>query len=277
MYPQTRKYYAIIVHHGDGAFTDGTVASLKSCTPPPDKIVVVDHGEHSYIAPETAGKLTAVVRPRQNTGYAGGINTGLGCLVAWGAGEHDMVALMNNDVIVDPLVFDKIGRWQAANRADAVLGAGRSRVNLWTGRTSVGKAASRRYHLAYLDGAFLAASLSVFLRMRGLPDHYFMYWEDVLFSRRLVRRGVQLRAEPAIALRHRSSRLREGSDKTYYLVRNGALFLEQETALPWRVYWRLANRLRLLYHAVRRHRPPAVRQALLDAARGVSGPRKKRP
>lgn len=274
MYPQTRKYYVILVHYGDPDQTHKTLTSLINCQLPPHDIIVVDHARLPYFSQNSIA--CHLIRPQRNTGYAGGINIGLGALISRGISENDIVVVMNNDVIVGPAAFRQLRHYWHSCSGHAILGAAGGHVNLLTGRTCPGQPASRPHHLPYLDGAFLSAPLSVFMRTKGLPEQYFMYWEDALFSARARRRGLPLQTLPTIQVRHQSAAGSQPSgDKLYYLVRNGALFLEQETPPPWRLYWYFANRARLVYHAIRRHRPPAVRRALLDAVRGKTGPRLK--
>lgn len=272
MYPQTRKYYVILVHYRAPKLTNAALTSLASCQLPPDDIIVVDNAQQPYFPPENISHH--LVRPRRNTGYAGGINIGIGALASRGATEDNIVVVMNNDMSIPPDTFRKLRNWWQAHPADTLLGISSSHINLRTGRTYPRQPASQPYHLSYIDGAFFSAPYRVFLKTLGLPGHYFMYWEDALFSTRVRRHGIPLQVIPNIQVRHQSSDNSRNDNKLYYLVRNGALFLEQETPLPRRLYWYLANRARLVYHTIRRHRPPEVRQALFDAVRGITGPRK---
>ncbi|MFH1354252.1 MAG: glycosyltransferase family 2 protein [bacterium] len=274
MCPQTRKYYTIIVHYGSSGSTNAALASLANCQLPPDDIIVVDNARQLYNSPENVKHR--LIRPGRNTGYAGGINTGIGALASRGAAEDDIVVVMNNDISIPSGAFRKLRKWWQTHPADSLLGVSGGHINLRTGRTYPHQPASRAHHLGYIDGAFLAAPYSVFLKTKGFPGHYFMYWEDALFSTRVRRLGLPLRIIPDTQLHHQSfSDTDKNSDKLYYLVRNGALFLEQETPLPWRLYWYLANRARLVYHTTRPHGSPIVRRALFDAVRGITGPRKK--
>lgn len=312
MNPQRRKHFAILVHHGNSKRTHRALSSLIDCPLPPDKIIIIDHAKQPYRAAHH--NSCRVIRPQQNNGYAAGINIGLGILISLNIKEHDIVIVTNNDIIVSPLALQQLRKWWQDNPADALLGtsimensqtlAGDGHVNLLTGRTHLHplsqdaptarpgrnvkrapptapasaerRRAGRPGCVEYIHGAFFSAPYRVFMRTKGLPEHYFLYWEDVLFSQRVKQAGIPLFTTNTVTVTHQQRKhSKDSRDHLYYLVRNGALFLAEETSLPWRQYWRLSNRLRLLYHTLKPHCNPIVKLALRDAIRGVTGPRTK--
>jgi len=296
MIPQNRKYFVIIVHHGNPQHTNVAITSLTSGRKAPHGIMVVNNGDKPYNVPAT--DHIWIVRPPRNYGYAAGLNVGLGALLAHGVTEHDIVVCMNNNIEVQADTLYKLARWWQTHPRPSFAGVmvkegpgtvpGLGYINLLTGRsqlyrkpkktTSTSHSWLRMAHLAtqmpYVHGAFFAAPYGAFMETKGIPDHYFLYWEDALLSTRARRRGIPLQVARQVGVLHRRHQdSRNQTDRLYYLVRNGALFLEQETAWPWRRYWWLANRLRLMYHTARPHANPAVRQALLDVIHNISGPR----
>ncbi|HLD25803.1 MAG TPA: glycosyltransferase [Candidatus Andersenbacteria bacterium] len=281
MNPQIRKQYVVIVHFGSPATTRAALAALDQSTSPADNIVIIDHAQQPLKA-----LSRTIIRPPGNRGYAGGINCGLGALLSLGATESDIVTVMNNDLIVAESALAEVAAWWRQHPGDQLVGAAidenaqqittLSSVNLFTGRAQIGHR-PHRFTLPYLHGAFLSAPYQVFLRLQGLPEQYFMYWEDVLFSRRLTQQGIPLRVNPRVHVRHQTTSASAAApDKVYYLVRNGALFLAHETPQPWRAYWRLANTLRWVYHRIR-GRSAVVTLALRDARDGITGPRPASP
>lgn len=290
MNPQRRKHFVILVHHGSQKRTREALSSFLDCQMPPDKIIVIDHAKQPYHA--TQHDLCHIIRPQQNNGYAAGINIGLGVLIALSVEEDDIIIVANNDITVDPLALQKLRKWWQDNPADALLGTGIREdgktlsgtrcVDLLTGRThlhskdsSVVVKSTSRFNtkLNYIHGAFFSAPYKVFLQAKGMPESYFLYWEDVLFSHKVKQAGVPLLTTDIINITHQQHKNKKVSrDHLYYLVRNGALFLEKETPTPWRQYWWIFNRLRFIYHTIRSHRDPVVKLALRDAIRGVTGP-----
>jgi len=98
-----------------------------------------------------------------------------------------------------------------------------------------------------------------------------MYWEDILLSRRVQQAGWPLKFASSVQVKHSENQQAPTGKHLYYLVRNGALFLEQETAWPTRSSWWVLNRLRRIYHHARR--TPVVSKALDDATHGVTAQR----
>lgn len=281
MNPQNRKYYLILVHYENAQATHQALHALHACAAPPDEIIIIDHGEHPFRHDHSYPDI--IVRPQHNTGFAGGVNSGLGVLLSRHIKGHDIVVVTNNDVTVYPTTFQELRRWWAARQRSALVGVmteephgtveGISYVNLLTGRSQL-YGRPPRHMLPYIHGAFFAAPYELFMRTRGLPESYFLYWEDAAFSARvraarlplLTARLVRVAHHPSTATPPRGAQL-------YYLVRNGALFLEHESPALWRQYWWLVNRLRLIYHTLRPGSSPHVRRALYDAVRRRLGPR----
>ncbi len=284
MFPHNRNLYVIIVHYGPSAQAAQTIAAVQESSLIPEHIVVVDHAKQPFQT--DPHPRTTTIRPKQNEGYAAGINIGLGALAGRGIAASDTVVVMNSDVRVHRATFAGIASWWATHPGEALLGAvvleGKERtglgyVNLWTGRTHLtspsSRVASRHFwRLPYVHGAFFAAPYGALLAVGSMPTAYFLYWEDVLLSALLQRHGVPPRVASSVTIdhhRHKSATARE--QQLYYLVRNGALFLEHHTPRPWRAWWWVANRARLLYHTLRPQRSEIVRRALYDAARGRTG------
>lgn len=260
MNSQEQKYYIVVIHYGDGQKTERALASIEAGNFQPEAVFVVDHGPGKF---ET--KNAQVIRPKENGGYAAGINFALGVLVGRGVSEKDVVVVMNND-----LVFSKstLGTLQQNLLEKTVVGPEMRYVNFWSGQTQ-----TQPSHLPYLHGTFLAAPLKAFLLVQGLPADNFMYWEDVDFSYRLTQAGYKILAVPKLDVFYEESKKPAG-DHLYYLVRNGSWWLENAGPFAWRGYWWVKNRLRLLWHRFFSDKE-LVAQALSDAVTSKRGSREK--
>ena len=289
MNPQKRKYYVVIVHYGSPRRTKQALASISTSLVPPNEVIVVDHAVQPLNDEAQRGRhggmnapARIVIRPEKNRGFAAGVNLALGALLARGAQGSDIVVVMNNDVTVYPETFKELRLWWQANPADALVGvtteeaggrvAGLGYVDLLTGRTRFRR--PRNFYVPYIHGSFFSAPFSVLMKLRGLTEKYFLYWEDVELGVRAARQHIPLAVSDKVKVRHQQQAGKEREQQQrYYLVRNGALFLEQETPVPWQKIWWLRNRLRFVYHTLRRRRDPVVRRALADARRGITGPK----
>lgn len=271
MIPHTRKYHVITVHHGDDAPTKTLVEQLLQISDGPERIILIDHNQKAFDHTLSSPRLE-IVRPSRNSGYAGGVNFGLGLLAARRADPNDIVSIMNNDVTFTPNTFQVLRRWWQAHPSLAVVGAERRALNMFTGRAHpLSTSAHSFWHLPYLDGAFLAAPLQVLTHLQGLPNHLFLYWEDVLFSLRAKQVGLPLNVIPSLGITHHSVKSAASSnDQLYYLVRNGAFILSRSIPYPWRLLWKFWSPIRRIYHALKPSTETniTIRQALRDAAHG---------
>lgn len=268
MIPQIRKYFILIVHYGNVATTNTLVTTLLASAASPEKIIVVDHADVPTKFSFSSSKVQ-IIRPEENSGYAGGVNIGLGILLAEKIVRDDIVVCCNNDVQITPETLSQLSQWWQDNPEPALAGVKGGHVNLCTGRATLNPDYSllpTHYLLPYIHGAFFCAPYRVLMRLTGLPTHYFLYWEDVLLSQRAMATGIPLRLLTAVEVSHADQpKANYTEQQMYYLVRNGALFLQQETSPPWRVWWWLLNKFRWVFHR------GIVRRALRDAAWGRTG------
>jgi len=296
MNPQNRKYFVIIVQYGDPNKTQKALASICHYSPAPDHIIVVDQGTEPLKLTEKLTQEVTIIRRKGNNGYAAAINTGFGALVSLGATENDIVVVMNNDITFSSDTFHELRQWWNNNPTDALLGvsihernlrlSGAGEINLINGRLNLltnsdfikrpnlleKPSSILRKKIPCIHGALFAAPFRVFLRLQGLSEKYFMYWEDADLSVRAARLNIPLRlASQVQAIHHCTAIDKIENYHLYYLVRNGAIFLEKETPFLWRKYWWLLNRLRFLYHSSPLSQKPLVRQALIDAIKGKLG------
>lgn len=278
MIPHTRKYHILTVHYGESTPTKTLVEQLLSSSSPPDHIIIIDHAAEAL--PDVWNKKqVTVARPAQNAGYAGGINFGLGILLGEKTARDDIIIAMNNDMTIEPQTLARLKDWWQKNPEPALAGIKKGTVNLLTGRAVIGddvQIPTSRFKIPYLHGSFLTAPFSAFLTLQGLPNLFFMYWEDVLFSHRAQQVGLPLKVIESIGITHDDSPPAEVSpDHLYYLVRNGALFLGGSSPRPWRFLWRIINPARFLYHSLRSRTPreTVICEALRDALRKRIGKR----
>lgn len=271
MIPHSIPLHVILVHFGSSKKTKEAVAALAKGDNPPKNIIVIDNGPQRETL-QCSDTISVVVRPGRNEGYTGGLMVGLGVLSSKKAQLDDIVVCLNNDVKVGHTTMQRLRDWWRKHPQVAIAGPTIGTVNLFTGRTAITKyqLPSTKYRLPYIHGAFFSAPYKTLLRLR-LPVDYFLYWEDVLLSRHALTRGIPLRRINNLGMRHPDHITRPDERRLYYRVRNGARFLEGETPGLWRVYWRAANRLRYLYHALL-SRKTIVRRALHDARNNVTGP-----
>jgi len=276
--PQTQQLFIIIVHYGSPVPTLQAVTSIQAGTLQPTKIIIIDHAVHPLMVP---GAAAQVLRPTPAGGYGAGVNLGLGALLTANAEAGDIVIAMNNDVVVQPTTIANLYEWWQAQTVIGLVGAvveeagkqvfGGGVVNYVTGRAMLAHQPTSA--LQYIHGAFIAATYDTWLTLHGMPEENFLYWEDTVLGRRARKKRLPIQLAPTVRVKHNTAATLT-ADHLYYLVRNGAQYVQYQ--LPWfiAVYWRLVNRLRWLWHRLlpgSRHW--LVAEALRDAMAGRSGQR----
>lgn len=257
----------VVVSYDSAALLERTLARVAEDSPEA-RIVVVDN----YSTPEAREELVALasargweaVLPETNTGFGGGMNLGAARARELGA---DLLVLLNPDAViarsdlirlaarahadrlalVAPVLKDSTGRIVSDGivvcLADGSMRSRRSPRPIPPGGTH-----------PWLSGACLALSTDLFEVTGGFDARYFLYWEDVDFSARVLAAGGSLDlARDAVAVHdeggtHSESQSQdsgqEGSEDRsksdiyyYYNVRNRLLYaglhLDRATQRRW--------------------------------------------
>ncbi len=273
MIPQHSQLNVIIVHYGDADMTRESIERVWASSVTPQRVVIVDHAITPLILLPHSGQY--LIRPRTNAGYAGGLNIGLGVLFTHKVAERDIIICMNNDTLVAPTTFQKLLAYFSAAPTPTLVGVRWGVINPLTGRTSLaspGEQVQAAASLSYIDGAFFAMPWALCLRLKKIPDHYFLYWEDCLLSHQVRKLGYGRQVLPDLGITHRDRASHEQSaQQHYYLVRNGAHYLQTYTPRLVRVWWYMYNRGRYIYHTVRGRSGALIARAVWQGMRGRLG------
>ena len=210
-----------------------------------------------------------LVLPDQNLGFGGGMNRGVALALGEGA---DTVLLLNPDASIEP---EAVRMLAVAVRADPELLAApvvrRPDGSLWSAGSDLylddGRIRSRARRpvgaapriMPWLSGACLMISAMLWRRVGGFDEEYFLYWEDVDLSARVLDSGGRLEiveaasavhAEGGTSGTHADRRSGQAKSSTYYYhsIRNRLLFasrhlatddLRRWTAVSVRVSWEI--------------------------------------
>ena len=203
------------------------------------ELIVVDNDSKDGSAKRirAAAPEAIVVEAGSNTGFAGGCNLG----VSRASGQY--VAFLNNDARPHP-------QWVRAAvetlRSDPAIGAVASKVLDWDGKTvdyvdgsltwfgmgykrEVGRADSPEFDVPkdvlFATGAAMVMPSTVFRRVGGFDERFFMFYEDVDLGWRLNVLGYRVRYEPrSIAYhRHHATMKKFGDYRESYLHERNAL------------------------------------------------------
>ena len=200
------RVFAIILNWNDFDDTYECVNSLRTVDYPRLDIVLVDNNSSDGSAAklrEAFPSLPLIVSPH-NSGYAAGNNAGILFALEQGA---EYVLILNNDVVVDKdFLFPLLELMQQDSRIGVASGkifyyGNRERVFYAAGRFSklfcTGLNFPRDFLLTvdidsssfvdYVCGCMLLVRREVFVDLGLFDERFFMYFEDIEFSRRVAK------------------------------------------------------------------------------------------
>ncbi|MGP5226456.1 MULTISPECIES: glycosyltransferase family 2 protein [Micrococcaceae] len=176
-----------------------------------------------------------------NEGFGGGVNAG--AKVAFGRGAESIITL-NPDASINSNDLKKLAEIVHAEPDLMVAPTIRtSQGNIWFDGMWLfqesGRVASNRRRkqprgakASWITGACFAISRELWQKVGGFDDDYFLYWEDVDLSRRVVRNGGRLSvAKNLTAIHDEGGTQRRAVDSQaksdlyyYYNIRNRLVF-----------------------------------------------------
>jgi len=291
----------LVLHHGRPAAVRRCLIALAVSRRPPDRVLLVDNGSGDgarvVAGAPVNGLDVEVVSSHRNRGYAGGVNLALdaAATLPWTA-----TLLLNDDAMVAEDCLSRLLAASASRPRAGLLGAEIRRAGSprrlestglrWsplTGRVRAVDAGRRPARSPgppqprqALSGCALLATRAAVERAGGLDPSFFLYFEDLDWSRRVARAGFDLLYVPGAVAYHEGGRL-SGAARVYYSTRNQLRLAEQLDPRrgPGAAIRRLAVVLLNLAAVPRtaRRQPLAGLRAWWggwhDARRGHAGPR----
>jgi hypothetical protein len=294
------RIHVVMLNWNQEADTRECLESLRKCTGPAMRIVLVDNGSRDgspdRLAPDFP-EVTLLRQPR-NLGFAEGNNVGIRHALADGA---QLLLLLNNDTLVDPgfvaPLVEALARRPDAGIAGSKIYCYPERQTLWAAGAGIDWWRGRQFHVGagevdtgqyeterevdYVSACCLLTRREVFERAGLLDPRYFIYFEETAWSVRATRAGFRIVYVPASRIWHKVSAAMksESPNSTYYLTRNRLLFLTEQGPPERRSFYRWFYTTRPLRYALklllggRAAQGRAVLQGLRDFYAGRFGER----
>ncbi len=243
---------------------------------PPEMVVVVDNFRTLSDRRANEGIARAAgwtfVPMDTNAGFGAAVNVGVRCALDHGA---DRLLLLNPDARVGPgaiaILQDAVSRDPMTLVSPRIVdGAGRvwfggMRTDPRTGDVAAAPVDGDNRSLGpdgWVSGACMMISRVLWSAVGGFDEDYFLYWEDVDFSRRCVEAGARLVVLPDAEAVHDVGGTQVVTDATaksplyyYYNCRNRLLFAAKHLSGRDRLRWAVATpgaSKRILYRGGRR-------------------------
>ncbi|MBO3086548.1 glycosyltransferase [Cellulomonas fengjieae] len=259
----TGRTGVVVVNYGSHELlATNLAATVRSERGPRDDLIVVvvdsyrSDAERDQVRALAAASGWELVAPATNVGFGGGANLGVARAVeldatavvvlnpdlAIAAGDLDTLVdrvRREPDALVAPRIVRPDGSPYALGTTDLVLHDGTMRAS---SRRPPG--AEPDSYEEWLSGACLAFGAGLWARVGGFDEDYFLYWEDVDFSHRVLRAGGRLVVEHAATAVHdeggtqdRRSARAKSETYYYYSIRNRMLFAARWLAPQTRRRW----------------------------------------
>ena len=248
---------AVVLNWNSAADTLECVASLQANNEPRLSVIVVDNGSTDSSWEELQQAATAdtiLIQSGANLGYAGGNNVGIRAALN---NRADYIWILNNDTVVHPLCLTELLRAAEIHQARAgifvpkILQKDGSRTTVFYAGGGYdwvrGQASHWRFgaqddehfeascDVIFATGTSLFVRREVFEQIGLLDERYFLYWEDVQFSRRALHGGYKICFVPTARVWHRgmaSSKQYGHRSSTptydYYTMRNRLWYIREE-------------------------------------------------
>lgn len=245
----------ITVQFRNAEFTQQLLHSIASVNNYPSiEIIVVDNSADDSLeknSPLDIQSNVKVISAPYNLGFAGGNN--LGASVA--SGEYYF--FVNNDTeFTSGLLYTLLKTLQTNPEVGIVSPkfhyyfqkgtieyAGYEPVSVLTGRNKMvgcGELDTGQYDepglTHYVHGGAMMLHKSTFLKTGGMPEVFFLYYEEFDWCEQLKRLGYQFYYQPSALIYHKESMTtgKKSPLKTFYLTRNRILFMRRN-----RSWWQL--------------------------------------
>lgn len=242
----------VVVNYGSSTLLEQNLAAIDRRALPGSLVVVVDSRStsserHAVLAlARRHGWRTEA--PNANVGFGGGMNCGVSRAMAAGSTAF---LLLNPDVTIDAAAIAALVRASADHpmtvlsprliRPDGSLWFSGAHLDRRTGLTRYRPDGTPDAPDRWLTGACLLITRACWDLIGGFDDRYFLYWEDIDLSRRVLEQGGDLRVLDDVVAVHtvRGTQRPDGMSTTYcrYMCRNRLLFASTHVPPRDRVRW----------------------------------------
>lgn len=233
----------IAVNYNGAKDTGAMIESLRDNLSIPYELIVVDNGsrETEAVLLQESFPFIKAIRSEENLGFAGGNNLGIE------AASGEYLFFLNNDTYVqDGSIFNLVD----VMKQDASLGGISPKILFadkeggiqFAGYTPLSRVTLRNRLIGYreedrgqhdavrstpyMHGAAMLVRREAIEKAGKMPEVYFLYYEELDWSVRILQAGYRLEYHPSATIYHResSSTGQESPLKIFYMTRNRLLF-----------------------------------------------------
>ena len=238
----------IVVAYQSDTDVERCVASLRAArqTTPNLSLWLIDNSVDLDIRKRIKSHLTEswmhYLYFGENLGFAVGNNEGF---KAARNENPDYFFLLNADAAVEPDCLSQLIEFAQRQPAaaygpqmlypDGTVYYGGGKINFWLasafhpGSHELPRSNDQPRRVSFINGCGLLIPTASYDRWGGLPEEYFMYYEETAWCARAIRDGGTLYYVPHARLTHYTAKTTKSVAALYYLTRNHWLFARQHT------------------------------------------------
>lgn len=233
----------VVVNYGSSELLERNLVPLTAALPGVITVVVdnrTDDAERERVASLADRHGWRAEHPESNRGFGRGVNLGAAVAIAQGA-TH--LLILNPDAVIEPAAVGALLARSIAHpgvlycprivRPDGSVWFAGSDLHLADGRLRNPSNRGAARVEPWLSGACLLLDSELWSRVGGFDDDYFLYWEDVDLSHRVLVAGGRLEVAADVAAVHDEGGTHDGGPRAgrrksdtyyYYVIRNRMLF-----------------------------------------------------
>jgi N-acetylglucosaminyl-diphospho-decaprenol L-rhamnosyltransferase len=202
--PAPGKLGIVVVSFGSSALLERNLAGVAHRELPPHVVVIVENHPAPHEGRATRSLVSdhgwELVEPGTNVGFGTGMNHGVERAIELGCSHF---LLLNPDVSIDAAAIGALHAESLTHpmaliapqmiRPNGTAAATTGEIDHRTGLTRTKPEKRTQRADPWLSGASLMISQRCWETVNGFDERYFLYWEDIDLSRRVLAAGGQLR------------------------------------------------------------------------------------
>ena len=207
------------------------------------EVIVVDNGSkiNGEATITSAYPWVKFIRSEKNLGFAGGNNLGIQ------KAQGDYLFFINNDTeLREDIITPMVDRFQENpsigmlcpeiryfDQPDVIQYTGFTKMNRVTGRnkclTEVAGGSTGLFETAFPHGAAMMIPKKVVQQVGGMPENFFLYYEEHDWAEMIRRAGYQIMVLRDVRIFHKESMSvgKINALKMYFMTRNRLLFMRR--------------------------------------------------
>lgn len=287
----------ILVNYNNYEDTIECIDSLFIASIPFSSIIVVDNNSQNNSVEQIKDKFKKIhlIESSKNLGFSGGNNLGIKNALER---NSEFIILLNNDTIVEKNSIKILIKEMQSNItieiATGLIKYYPEKDKVWYnggklivsrglaihydyGTNSNTLQSNKKRKIDFVSGCYLCLRSSVIDKLGLLSEDYFLYLEDIDYSARAKKQGINIGYFPESVIYHKSNGEKVLSEnQLYYSIRNRKLLIKKQFSILASIYFSTVIFVkRIIWFLLGNKYLKVSTEALSDYKKGYFGERKQ--